>query len=97
MHAILSALGYHAAFRYEKYRAEWSDGSGEVVIDHTPIGDMAEIEGEPGWIDRIAKVLGLSESDYITASYAELFYLWKQRTGSSARNMTFEECGTPRP
>ena len=97
MHAILSALGYRTAFRYEKYRAEWSDGTGEVVIDRTPIGDVAEIEGDPQWIDRIARVLGLSESDYITASYAELFYRWKQRTGSSAQNMTFEECGAPRP
>jgi adenylate cyclase class 2 len=97
MHAILSALGYQPAFRYEKYRAEWSDGTGEVVIDRTPIGDLGEIEGEPGWIDGIARVLGLSESDYITASYAELFYGWKRRTGSSAQNMTFEECGTAHP
>ncbi len=97
MHAILSALGYRPAFRYEKYRAEWSDGTGEVVIDRTPIGDLGEIEGEPGWIDGIARVLGIRESDYITASYAELFYRWKQRTGSSAQNMTFEECATPHP
>jgi adenylate cyclase class 2 len=97
MHAILTSLGYTPAFRYEKYRAEWSDGTGEVVIDRTPIGDLAEIEGDPRWIDRIAKVIGLNESDYITASYAELFFRWKQRTCSSARNMTFEECGTPRP
>jgi adenylate cyclase class 2 len=97
MHAILTALGYTPAFRYEKYRAEWSDGTGEVVIDRTPIGNLAEIEGDPGWIDRIAKVMGLSESDYITASYAELFFRWKQQTGSNARNMTFEECGTPLP
>jgi len=97
MHAILTALGYRPSFRYEKYRAEWSDGTGEVVIDRTPIGDLAEIEGAPQWIDRIAKILGLSDSDYITASYAELFFRWKERTASRALNMTFEECGTPRP
>ena len=55
MHAILTALGFSPSFRYEKYRAEWSDGAGEVVIDRTPIGDLAEIEGAPEWIDRIAK------------------------------------------
>jgi adenylate cyclase class 2 len=97
MHAILTALGFLPAFRYEKYRAEWTDGTGEVVIDRTPIGDLGEIEGAPEWIDRIAKCLGLSASDYITASYAELFFQWKDHTGSAALNMTFDECGTPRP
>lgn len=97
MHAILTALGLTPSFRYEKYRAEWTDGSGEVVIDRTPIGYLAEIEGAPEWIDSTAQSLGLSKSDYITASYAELFFRWKQRTGSPALNMTFEECGTPRP
>jgi adenylate cyclase class 2 len=97
MHAILTALGFRPAFRYEKFRAEWNDGTGEVVIDRTPIGDLAEIEGTPQWIDRIARMLGLSEGDYITASYAELFFRWKERTGSAALHMTFEQCGTPRP
>jgi len=97
MHAILTALGFTPSFRYEKYRAEWSDGAGDVVIDRTPIGDLAEIEGPPQWIDRIAELLGVGESGYITASYAELFFRWKQRTASPARNMTFDECGTPRP
>lgn len=97
MHAILTALGFRPSFRYEKYRAEWSDGAGDVVIDRTPIGDLAEIEGAPQWIDQTAKILSLSHRDYITASYAELFFNWKQRTASPAQNMTFEECGTPRP
>jgi adenylate cyclase class 2 len=97
MHAILIALGFSPSFRYEKYRAEWTDGTGELVIDRTPIGDLAEIEGAPQWIDRIARLLGISEADYITDSYAELFFRWKQRTGSPALNMTFDECGTPRP
>jgi adenylate cyclase class 2 len=97
MHAILTDLGFRPSFRYEKYRAEWSDGEGELVIDRTPIGDLAEIEGAPQWIDRIAKLLGISQADYITESYAELFSRWKQRTASPALNMTFDECRTPRP
>jgi adenylate cyclase, class 2 len=96
MHAILTAVGFRLTFRYEKFRAEWSDGAGEVVIDQTPIGDLAEIEGGPEWIDRIANLLGVSKRDYITASYAELFFDWKARTGSAALHMTFEQCG-PRP
>jgi adenylate cyclase, class 2 len=97
MHAILTALGYRPTFRYEKYRAEWTDGEGEVVIDRTPIGNIAEIEGAPQWIDRFAKILGIDEGAYITASYADLFFGWKERTGSASVNMTFEECGTPSP
>lgn len=97
MHEILTALGYAPSFRYEKYRAEWTDGEGEVVIDQTPIGNVGEIEGAPDWIDRVAKAVGLDERDYITDSYVGLFFQWKQRTGNSAQNMTFEECGTPRP
>ena len=97
MHAILSALGFRPAFRYEKYRAEWGDEEGEVVIDRTPIGDFGEIEGPPEWIDRTAGSLNLNEKDYITASYAELFARWKIRTGSKAGDMTFEQCGTAKP
>ena len=57
---ILRALGYQPVFIYEKFRSEWSDGQGHVVLDHTPIGDIAEIEGKPRWIDRTARALGVS-------------------------------------
>jgi adenylate cyclase class 2 len=86
---ILAALGLGEVFRYEKYRSEWTDGEGEVVLDETPIGNVAEIEGAPEWIDRIAAKLGVAEGDYITASYAQLFEQWKARTGSHAEQMTF--------
>jgi adenylate cyclase class 2 len=89
MDAILRNLGFQPSFRYEKFRAEWSDGAGHVVVDETPIGNIGEIEGEPEWIDRTAKSLGISPAQYITASYAELFYDWKKRTRSPATEMTF--------
>jgi adenylate cyclase class 2 len=97
MHAILLALGYQPTFCYEKFRAEWSDGQGEVVVDQTPIGNLAEIEGPPDWIDAVAARLGVTRQRYITSNYAELFHEWKRRTGSSANSMTFAECGTPPP
>ena len=95
--AILRALGYSPVFVYEKFRSEWSDGKGEVVVDHTPIGVIAEVEGKARWIDRTARVLGVSSSEYITKSYGELFLEWKKATGSPANNMTFRECGSRRP
>ena len=97
MHALLLALGYHEAFCYEKFRAEWRDAEGHLVVDQTPIGNLAEIEGPPEWIDSTAERLGIDPKQYITKNYAELFREWKRRTRSSAQNMTFAECGTPPP
>ncbi|MBV9669320.1 MAG: class IV adenylate cyclase [Acidobacteriales bacterium] len=92
MHAILSALGFHIRFRYEKFRTEFADAkhSGHVMIDETPIGDVAEIEGDPEWIDEIARLLGIHESDYITLSYGAMFQAWRERTGSTAMDMTWD-------
>ena len=93
MDQILLALGYRPVFIYEKFRSEWSDREGHVVLDHTPIGDIAEIEGKPRWIDSVARSLGVKADQYITQSYAELFFDWKRRYKRKARNMTFRECG----
>jgi adenylate cyclase class 2 len=93
MDAILRALGFAPTFRYEKYRAEWSDGTGHVVLDETPIGSFGEIEGPPRWIDRTARALGIARRDYITETYAPMFFAWKRRTRSPALEMTFKAVG----
>jgi adenylate cyclase, class 2 len=89
MDVILRSLGYGPTFRYEKFRAEWTDGKGDVVVDETPIGDFCEIEGPSRWIDATAKKLGVNAEDYITKNYATLFADWKQETRSAAKEMTF--------
>jgi adenylate cyclase, class 2 len=89
MDAILRALGYSPTFRYEKFRAEWTDGKGQVVVDETPIGNFGEIEGPPRWIDATAKKLGVGAADYITKNYATLFSDWKKEKKSNAEEMTF--------
>jgi adenylate cyclase class 2 len=89
MDAILRALGFAPTFRYEKLRAEWSDGRGHAVIDETPIGTFGELEGPPRWIDSRARVLGIGRQDYVTQTYAELFFAWKRKTHSKAPEMTF--------
>lgn len=96
MDAILRALGFAPTFRYEKFRAEWADRQGHVVLDETPIGNFGEIEGPPRWIDRTAKRLGILPSQYITDTYAGLFFAWKRRTRSSAMEMTFAETRSAR-
>jgi len=91
---ILRTLGFSPSFRYEKFRSEWTDGCGHVVIDETPIGTVAEIEGQPRWIDRTARLLGIAPTSYITLSYGAMFEEWKRRTGSRAEEMTFAAVGT---
>ncbi len=90
MESILRALGFTPSFRYEKFRAEWSDGKGNVVVDETPIGNFGEIEGPSRWIDRTAQLLQIQRSHYITATYSELFFRWKKQTSSPAKEMTFK-------
>jgi len=87
--AILLALGFRPSFRYEKFRAEWSDGKGHVVVDRMPIGDFGEIEGPSRWIDATARALGIAPVHYLTQAYAELFFAWKKKTRSRAKDMTF--------
>lgn len=88
---VFGSLGLAPSFRYEKYRAEWSDGEGHVVLDETPIGNIAELEGTPEWIDRTAARLEITESEYITLSYGQMFAEWRTETGSKAREMTWAE------
>jgi adenylate cyclase class 2 len=90
---VFLSLGLVPAFRYEKWRAEWSDGEGHCVIDETPIGNYAELEGAPEWIDRAAARLGIDPSQYITLSYGRLFDLWRQQHNSPAVNLVFDEIG----
>lgn len=90
MESILRALGFTPTFRYEKFRAEWSDRRGNVVVDEAPIGNFGEIEGPSRWIDRTAHLLQIQQSDYITDTYTELFFQWKTRTSSPANEMTFK-------
>jgi adenylate cyclase class 2 len=90
---VFRSIGLAPAFRYEKWRSEWSDGEGHCVVDETPIGNFAELEGSPEWIDRTAASLGVDRSEYLTLSYGRLFEQWCAEHGSSARDLTFEAVG----
>lgn len=94
---VFMRLGMDRSFVYEKYRTEWTDGRGDIVVDETPIGDFAELEGPARWIDATAKKLGLGIAEYITGSYGDLFFAWKRQTGSSAEQMTFARVRPHKP
>lgn len=70
--AILEALGYQIAFRYQKYREEFGDQTCVVSIDETPVGVFVELEGQEARITTLADALGFVPSRYVTASYAQL-------------------------
>ena len=88
---IFEQLGYAPSFVYEKWRTEYADGNGHCVVDETPIGVYAELEGPPEWIDATGSRLGVEHSRFMTLSYGRLFDAWRQRTGSTAENLTFDE------
>jgi len=87
---VFLSIGLVAAFRYEKWRSEWSDDEGHCVIDETPIGNYAELEGAPEWIDRSAARLGVERSAYVTLSYGRLFEQWCAEHRCEAKDLTFE-------
>ena len=89
---VLVGLGYVPLWIYEKRRTTFrKDGeTGVIEVDETPIGDFAEMEGEPAWIDQTAAGLGFSKADYLLDTYRDLFEAWLERTGSDVAHMTFD-------
>jgi adenylate cyclase class 2 len=87
---IFTQLGYIAVFRYEKFRTEWDADGGHLLLDETPIGTFAELEGPPHWIERMRERLGVDPAACTTLSYGMLFLDWKARTHSPAEHLTFD-------
>ena len=91
---ILSRIGFVPAFRYDKFRTEFTDGQGTAVLDETPIGFFFELEGAPRWIDRAARRLGFTEDAYLTGSYASLYFDDCRRRGKRPGAMVFGKART---
>lgn len=91
-HQILGHLGFEPVFRYEKYRREFTEGSGSsgvITLDETPIGDFLELEGPGDWIDETATRLGFSQESYVVESYGRLYQQYCVSNGLKAQNMVF--------
>ena len=80
MRSIFQALGFKPVFRYQKYRTHYAPNHAgtrsarfEVALDETTIGNYLEIEGSRTAIDRVARKLGYSRENYVTASYGALY------------------------
>ncbi len=59
------------------------------MVDETPIGNYAELEGSAEWIDRAAARLGVDPAEYLTLSYGRLFDLWREQHHCAAEDLTF--------
>jgi len=93
---IFKALGLRSVFRYEKYRTAYAEksrrkkaGSPVLLYDETPIGNYVELEGPKRWIDLLARQLGYTQKDFITASYATLHQAYCQEKGIPPGDMVF--------
>jgi adenylate cyclase class 2 len=65
-----------ASVRYLSMKSGARNGrmqQGHCVLDETPLGVYAELEGPSEWIDATAQQLGISESEFITLSYGRIF------------------------
>jgi adenylate cyclase class 2 len=88
---IFKKIGYQQVFRYEKFRTAYVSRNepGKVLLDETPVGNFLELEGAPRWIGRTARLLGFSQTDYITGSYGHLYALYCREHGIRPKDMLF--------
>ena len=91
---ILTALGLHPIFRYEKFRTTYTlpgIRNLKIEVDETPIGIFLELEGATSAIDRAAKLLGYVRQDYITATYGGLYLAECRRQGQKPGDLLFKQ------
>ncbi|HEY3348396.1 MAG TPA: class IV adenylate cyclase [Thermoanaerobaculia bacterium] len=90
--AILEALGLSPSFRYEKRRTTWTFADPArpvVVVDETPLGLFAEIEGTDSAVRALAAELGVAEADFIAESYVALWLAARGKDPSLPEDMVF--------
>jgi len=69
--SLLDHLGFAVVRRYQKMREEWQLGSVTIALDHTPIGDFAEFEGDRAEV--VAKRCGFDPEQAERRSYLRLY------------------------
>jgi predicted adenylyl cyclase CyaB len=87
MRAILEHLGYRVRRRYQKMREEWRIGAVLICLDHTPIGDFVEFEGQGA--DKLARRCGLVPDSAETRTYLELYEEHLKANPDSPPDMLF--------
>ena len=90
----LRSLGLRPGFRYDKIRSTFRLRrlpSLAIELDETPAGTFLELEGLPHDINRAARALGYSSSDYYRGTYWDVYVADCRRRGITPRNMVFDK------
>jgi adenylate cyclase, class 2 len=87
----LARLGFHPAFRYEKYRTTFllPGHRLHIDLDETPLGVILELEGPPASIQSVARRLGFSPREYLRCTYWDLNAAECRRRGIPPGDMLF--------
>lgn len=68
---LLEGLGYEVVKGYQKVRETWQLGGVSISLDHTPIGDFAEFEGDGA--EKVARRCGFESVTVERRSYLRLY------------------------
>lgn len=85
--ALFESLGYAAVTRYQKVREEWMLGGVTIALDHTPIGDFAEFEGDGA--ETVARRCGFDPAKAERRSYLRLYAEHRKRHREAPPEMVF--------
>lgn len=87
--ALLEGLGYGVVRRYQKMREEWHLGGVTIALDHTPIGDFAEFEGDGA--ETVAKRCGFDPHKAERRSYLRLYEDYLKEHPDAPPEMVFRQ------
>jgi len=86
---LFAGLGYQVVRRYQKVREEWRLGAETICLDHTPIGDFVEFEGDRA--EAVAKRCGFDPEQALRKSYLMLYADYVQSHPEAPHDMVFVE------
>jgi adenylate cyclase class 2 len=84
---LFEKLGFSVARRYQKVREEWQLGGVTIALDHTPIGDFAEFEGDGA--ETVARRCGFDPDKGEARSYLRLYEDHLKEHPEAPPEMTF--------
>ncbi len=89
MHQLLSAIGFHPAQTYEKWRETFILGDAELCLDEMPFGAFLEIESTPDRVQHLSAGLGLPWKRRVLFNYLAIFALIKKTEKLPFNDITF--------